>query len=178
MRTLCQIRFIGQHVAQTAKTYDVQSINCQGIAATLAVLVSDDGFATWDALEHLHFFSILSLLIPLVHLEQNYETSWEDPRMYKRGMSIAKVLVGDWRTARTEDEIRARTRSSMNSVVGNLHQWSTMIWEIMNPASVKIGTNLKREQGFADIPDDMKRFLRDRLEEKLTKWYSDRPRFA
>ena len=67
-------------------------MNCQTVAATLAVIISNNGFATLDALKYMDFFNAQSLFVPLYHLKHNYKTHWLDPRLADCVKSIASSL--------------------------------------------------------------------------------------
>lgn len=113
-------------------------MNCQTVAATLAVLICDDGFGTWDSLESMHSFNIQSLFVPLIHLHYNYETHWADPRMFRRGKNIAMTLRKQMRAGRSEEDGSVRDAAISNSLIGNLHTWYALI-----NGSAKRDTNRK-----------------------------------
>lgn len=102
-------------------------MNCQTVAATLAVLICDDGFKTWDILEDLHFFNTQSLFVPLIHLQYNHETDWADPRMFLRGKNVAMTLRKRMRAGRSEEDESARNAAVENSLIGNLHTWYALL---------------------------------------------------
>ena len=56
-------------------------MNCQGVAAGLAVLVCDDSIEVFKVLERLSFFSIQNLMIPLIWLKKYHRLSNMDPRL-------------------------------------------------------------------------------------------------
>ena len=121
--------YVGQRVAQITPTYDLQAMNCQTVAATLAVLISDDGWQTWDALKHLDFFNnIQSLFVPLINLQYNYETGWWDQRMLQRGSSIITTLRKQMRAyGQLNGNKNTRYAFLVNSLIGNFHSWSAMV---------------------------------------------------
>ena len=86
-------------------------MNCQTIAACLAVVVCDDGFAAWDSIEqHMAFFNpTTGPLIPLTCLRNDSKLSWLDPRLLERGVRFFMRLL-------EEDEDEQRETAEGNEV--------------------------------------------------------------
>lgn len=67
-------------------------MNCQGVAAGLAVLIADDSSEVFKVLERLTFLSIQSLIIPFAWLIDYHNLSMTNARLWQSGLSVMRGI--------------------------------------------------------------------------------------
>ena len=78
------------------QVYDLERWNCQSVATSLAVVISDDGFGTWDIIEHLSFFDMGGMSYSLDILQSFYGLRWFEPRLLTRSVrGFIKAYVAE-----------------------------------------------------------------------------------
>ena len=93
------------------QVYDLKGWNCQSVATSLAVVICDDGFRTWDIIEHLSFFNMGGMSYSLDILQSYYGLRWFEPRLLTRSVRgfikayVAEIPTKEHRTLSQEEAI-------------------------------------------------------------------------